>query len=118
MRGPDDTPVGTPKRVIISNIVCSNSVSRPGSIISGIPGRAIGEVKIGSVQILHQGGGTTEDGLFQPPEYEETRPEPTMLVTPPQCTWSRPRLAPRRDESERHAGLPHPHRSALAGPQL
>jgi polygalacturonase len=83
MRGPDDTPVGTLKRVIISNIVCSNSVSRLGSIISGIPGHAIEDVKISNVQILHQGGGTKEDAAFQPPEYEETYPEPTMFVAPP-----------------------------------
>ncbi len=38
MRGPDNTPVGTLKRVIISNLVCSNSVSGLGSVISGIPG--------------------------------------------------------------------------------
>jgi polygalacturonase len=83
MRGPDGVPVGTLKRVIISNIVCSNSVSRLGSIISGIPGHEIEDVKISNVQILHQGGGTKEDAAFQPPEYEETYPEPTMFVAPP-----------------------------------
>ena len=83
MRGPDNTPVGTLKRVIISNLVCSNSVSRLGSIISGIPGHLVEDVKISNVQVLHQGGGTKEDAAFEPPEYEETYPEPTMFVAAP-----------------------------------
>jgi len=83
MRGPDNTPVGTLKRVIISNLVCSNSASRLGSIISGIPGHLIEDVKISNVQILHQGGGTREDAAYQPPEYEDMYPEPTMFVGGP-----------------------------------
>jgi polygalacturonase len=83
MRAPDNTPVGTLKRVIISNLVCSNSVSRLGSIISGIPGHPIEDVKISNVQILHQGGGTREDAAYQPPEYEDMYPEPTMFVGGP-----------------------------------
>jgi polygalacturonase len=83
MRGPDNTPVGTLKRVIISNIVCSNCVSNLGSIISGIPGHPIEDVKIGNIQVLHQGGGTKEDAAYQPPEYEDMYPEPTMFVGGP-----------------------------------
>jgi len=81
MRGPDNTPVGTLRRVIISNLVCSNCVSREGSVISGIPGYRIEDVKISNVQILHQGGGTKEDAAYQPPENEETYPEPTMFLS-------------------------------------
>ena len=80
MRGPDNTPVGTLKRVIISNLVCSNCVSQLGSVISGIPGHLIEDVKISNIQILHQGGGTKEDAAFQPPENEETYPEPGMFL--------------------------------------
>jgi polygalacturonase len=83
MRGPEGTPVGTLKRVIISDVVCSNSAARLGSIISGIPGYNIEDVKISNIQVLHQGGGTAEDAAFQPPEYEETYPEPGMFVAPP-----------------------------------
>jgi polygalacturonase len=83
MRGPDNTPVGTLKRVIISNIVCSNCVSNLGSIVSGIPGHPIEDVKIGNIQLLHQGGGTKEDAAYQPPEYEDMYPEPTMFVGGP-----------------------------------
>ena len=80
MRGPDNAPVGTLKRVIISNVVCSNCVSNLGSIVSGIPGHPIEDVKIGNIQVLHQGGGTIEDATYQPPEYEDMYPEPTMFV--------------------------------------
>ncbi len=83
MRGPDNTPVGTLKRVIIDNLVCSNSAARLGSIISGIPGHEIEDVKISNIQVLHEGGGTKEDAAYQPPEYEETYPEPTMFVSGP-----------------------------------
>ncbi len=83
MRGPDNTPVGTLRRVIINNVVCSNCVSNLGSIISGIPGHLIEDVKIGNIQVLHQGGGTKEDAAYQPPEYEDMYPEPTMFVGGP-----------------------------------
>jgi polygalacturonase len=90
MRGPDNTPVGTLRRVIVSNLVCSNSVSRLGSIISGIPGHLIEDVKISNIQVLHQGGGTKEDAAYQPPEYEETYPEPTMFVSGPRANGRGP----------------------------
>jgi len=83
LRGPEGTQVGTLKRVIISNVVCSNSVSALGSVISGIPGHYIEDVKISNVQILHQGGGTREDAAYQPPEYEDIYPEPDMFTAPP-----------------------------------
>ena len=69
--------------MIISNLVCSNSVSRLGSVISGIPGHLIEDVKISNIQVLHQGGGTKEDAAYQPPEYEDTYPEPDMFTGGP-----------------------------------
>jgi hypothetical protein len=53
-----------------------------GSIISGIPGHYIEDVKISNIQVLHEGGGTKEDAAYQPPEYEDMYPEPTMFVMP------------------------------------
>jgi polygalacturonase len=90
MRGPDEAQVGTLKRVIISNLVCSNCVSNLGSIISGIPGYAVEDVKISNIQILHQGGGTKEDAAYQPPEYEDMYPEPTMFVGGPRSSGRGP----------------------------
>jgi polygalacturonase len=83
LRAPDGAAVGTLRRVIIDNLVCSNSVSGLGSIISGIPGHEIEDVKISNVQIFHQGGGTKEEGAYQPPEYEDIYPEPDMFTAQP-----------------------------------
>jgi polygalacturonase len=83
LRAPDGTAIGTLKRVIINNLVCSNSVSALGSVISGIPGHYIEDVKISNVEIQHQGGGTREDASYQPPEAEDIYPEPDMFTAPP-----------------------------------
>jgi polygalacturonase len=79
MRGPEGVPVGALRRVLISNIVCSNSDSRYGSIISGIPGHAIEDIKISDLYIQHQGGGTSEDAALQPADLEKSYPEPKMF---------------------------------------
>jgi hypothetical protein len=80
LRGPEGTAVGTLKRVIIDNLVCSNSVAGLGSIISGVPGYYIEDVKISNVEIQHQGGGTKEDAAYQPVEAEDVYPEPDMFT--------------------------------------
>ncbi len=79
MRGPEGVPVGALRRVKISNIVCSNSAPRLGSIISGIPGHEIEDVSLNDIYIQHQGGGSEADAAIQPPEKENTYPEPTMF---------------------------------------
>jgi polygalacturonase len=83
LRAPAGTPVGTLKRVIISNVVCSNAMSEQGSIISGIPGHYIEDVKISNVVVLHEGGGTKEAAAYEPPEYMDILPTPPMFVEPP-----------------------------------
>ena len=79
MRGPQGVPVGTLKRVIISNIVCSNAASRLSSIISGIPGHEIEDVRLSDIYIQHQGGGSAQDALAVAPENENAYPEPSMF---------------------------------------
>jgi hypothetical protein len=117
MRAPEGTPIGTLKRVIISNLVCSNSVARLGSIISGIPGHMIEDVKISNVQVQHQGGGTKEDAAFQPPEYEDVYPEPTMFVAAPRQGNGRARGGVFVAEGQARAGKqPPPRRAAAPGP--
>ena len=123
MRAPEGRPVGTLKRVIISNVVCSNSVGRYGSIISGIPGHRIEDVKISNIQVQHQGGGTKEDAAFQPPEYEDIYPEPTMFVSPPRSGNGRSRSGAFVPEGQGRArmgrgGVParEPGRGPNAGP--
>ena len=79
LRAPDGMPVGTVKRVLIDNLVCSNSAAGLGSIISGVPGHEVEDVRISNVTIQHQGGGTAEDAAYQPPENEDIYPEPDMF---------------------------------------
>ncbi len=83
MRGPAGVPVGVMRRVIISNIVCSNTAAYLGSIVSGIPGHPIENVKIGDVYVQHQGGGTKENAALAPAEKEDAYPEPGMFGTMP-----------------------------------
>jgi polygalacturonase len=79
MRGPEGVPVGVLRRVLISNVVCSNSASRISSIISGIPGHPIEDVKLSNIYVQHRGGGTKETAAIQPPELETAYPEPGMF---------------------------------------
>ena len=83
MRGPQGVPVGQLRRILISNLVCSNSASHLGSILSGIPGHRIEDVKLSDIYIQHQGGGTPEQAAIQPPEFENKYPEPNMFGNMP-----------------------------------
>jgi polygalacturonase len=83
MRGPKGAKVGTMKRVIMSDIVCSNSMSRlgGGGIIAGIPGHPIEDIKIHDVYLEHRGSGTKEMAALNPPEAAEddAYPDPDMF---------------------------------------
>jgi polygalacturonase len=84
MRGPAGVPVGVIRRLIISNLTCLSSAGeRICSIISGIPGHPIEDVKLSDITILHQGGGTAAEAALQLPEKEKDYPEPTMFGTTP-----------------------------------
>jgi polygalacturonase len=78
MRGPKDAAVGTLKRILISNITSSAAAQLP-SILSGVPGYFIEDVKISDVYLHQVGGGTAEMARLQPPECEREYPEPTMF---------------------------------------
>ena len=79
MRGPAGVPVGKLRRILISNVVCSNSNASLGSILSGIPGHAVEDIQLNDIYIQHQGGGTAEAAAIQPPEAENNYPEPNMF---------------------------------------
>jgi polygalacturonase len=79
MRGPKEMQIGSLKRVNISNVVVHNSPVRWASIISGIPGHEIEDVKLNNIMIFYPGGGTKEQAAIQPPEKENAYPEPTMF---------------------------------------
>lgn len=80
LRGPKETTkVGALRRVIIDNIVVYNADPKYSSIISGIPGYAIEDVRLSNIRIYAQGGGTKEQAALDPPEREALYPEPTMF---------------------------------------
>ncbi|HEU4391687.1 MAG TPA: right-handed parallel beta-helix repeat-containing protein, partial [Blastocatellia bacterium] len=79
MRGPEGTPVGTLRRVSITDVVVYNADPRYGSIISGIPGHEIEDVWLSNIRILYAGGGTKEQAALEPPEKEKDYPEPRMF---------------------------------------
>lgn len=84
LRGPSgSTKTGVLRRVLISNVVCSNAASRFGCILSGVPGYNIEDVKLQHIYIQHQGGGTKEQATIVPPEDEHKYPEPNMFGTMP-----------------------------------
>lgn len=79
MRGPEGVPVGQLRRVNISDVTVYNADPRYGSIISGIPGHNIEDVRLSNIRIYYQGGGTKEQAALEPPENEEEYPEPSMF---------------------------------------
>lgn len=83
MRGPQGVAVGQLRRILISNVVCSNSAARFGSILTGIPGHAIEDVKLSDIFIEHQGGGTQQQAAIQPRELKAHYPDPNMFGTMP-----------------------------------
>ncbi|MGH9543641.1 MAG: rhamnogalacturonidase, partial [Terriglobales bacterium] len=66
-----------------SNVVVSNCASRQATLISGIPGHDIEDVKLSNILVLHRGGGTKKDAAVQPPELENGYPEPGRFGTMP-----------------------------------
>ena len=79
LRGPKpQTVVGTIKRVLISNVISSNSSLLPG-IVAGVPGHPVEDVKISDVYLQQVGGAGPEKAAIQPPELADHYPEPNMF---------------------------------------
>lgn len=79
MRGPEGTPVGAIRRVQISDVVVSDADPRFASIIAGLPGHPIEDVRLSDIRILYKGGGTRAQAALEPPERETNYPEPSMF---------------------------------------
>ena len=84
LRGPrESTKMGSMKRVLISNLVCFNAPQRQGSILTGIPGSMIEDVKLSNIYIETSGGGTADMAKIVPPEQEHEYPDPGRFgITP------------------------------------
>jgi hypothetical protein len=68
LRAPEGTPIGTIRRVSISNVVVYDADPRYASIISGIPGHDVEDVKLSGIRILYRGGLTLDQVASQPKE--------------------------------------------------
>ncbi|CAN5532115.1 glycoside hydrolase family 28 protein [soil metagenome] len=84
LRGPkgtgnQSTVVGTMQRILVDNFVSYNTNSRVCSILSGIPGFDIKDVKLSNVYIQHQGGNFADLVKVVPPENEDKYPDPGMF---------------------------------------
>jgi polygalacturonase len=79
MRGPVGAPVGTLKRVLISNVTCHGPRNGMPSIISGVPGHDVEDIKISDSIFLHRGGGTAGVAALQLAERPDDYPEPARF---------------------------------------
>jgi polygalacturonase len=79
LHAPPGTPVGTLRRINISDVVVSDADPRYASIIAGIPGNSIEDVKLRNISIQYRGGGTADLADIIPPEDETGYPEPARL---------------------------------------
>jgi len=102
MRAPDGVPIGSIKRVSISDVNVYDADPRYGSIIGGIPEHDVEDVKLRNIRIVYRGGLTLDNVAKQPadlvntfffratggvpprepyatPEREKEYPEPSMF---------------------------------------
>lgn len=79
MRSPEGTPVGTIKRVLISDVNCWNNTSWYGIQITGTPGHYVEDVTIRNVHINYEGGCSKADALKSVPENIKAYPDPWMF---------------------------------------
>ena len=72
MRGSEGVPAGRLRRVNISSIIVYDADPRYSSIISGIPGHDIEDVKLSNIRIYCRGGGTKEQAALVPRRTRES----------------------------------------------
>lgn len=85
MRGPAGVPVGSLKRILVSNVSSYNSSSTYGGagLISGIPGHPIEDLQFANLYMQYRGQGTARTSAVAPPEDEQKYPEPSMFGAMP-----------------------------------
>jgi polygalacturonase len=76
MRGPEGTPVGKLRRINISNVVIYSSNPDYASLVFGIPGYDIEDIRLSNLTILLKGGASKEQADLLVPEKENAYPDP------------------------------------------
>ncbi len=79
LRGPVGTVPGALRRVSISNLLCDAPRAACPSIISGVPGHPVEDIRISDMYMLQKGGGTPAMAAVQPPEEVAAYPDPGRL---------------------------------------
>jgi polygalacturonase len=83
MRGPEGVEIGKLRRVNISNVVIYDANPRYGSMIMGIPGHEIEDVKFSNIRIVVKGGASKEQAAVEVPELEDGYPDPRNFAPIP-----------------------------------
>jgi polygalacturonase len=83
MRGPEGVPVGKLRRVNIDNVVVYNADPRYGSLIVGIPGHDIEDIKLSNIRVLVKGGAPKDQAAVVVPELEDGYPDPRNFAPIP-----------------------------------
>jgi len=83
MRGPEGVPVGKLRRVNISNVVAYGANPDYASLLFGIPGYDIEDVKLDNITILVKGGASKEQAAIVVPEKENAYPDPQEFIKIP-----------------------------------
>jgi polygalacturonase len=78
MRGPAGTPVGTLRRILIDTVTSYDAAPLP-SIIAGVAGHPVEDIKVANVFLHQRGGGSAALAGREPPVEEDGYPEPTMF---------------------------------------
>jgi hypothetical protein len=73
MRGPTGAPVGSFKRVTVSNVVAWDVDPRYAASITGIPGHDIEDVRLSNIRLYYRGGLTQEHFATQPADMVNSR---------------------------------------------
>jgi polygalacturonase len=83
MRGPEGVPVGKLRRININNVVVYDADPRYSSLIMGIPGHEIEDIKLSNIRILVKGGANKEQAEVEVPELEDGYPDPRNFAPIP-----------------------------------
>ncbi len=82
-RGPEGTPVGRARNILISNVIATGIEPMSGIQITGLPGHAVEGVRLENIRLVFQGGGTKADAQRVPPELDKGYPEPSKIGVMP-----------------------------------
>ena len=77
LRGPEGTVIGKARRINISNVIAYSADPKYASLILGLPGYDIEDVRMSNITLLIKGGAPKEQAEIAVPELEKGYPDPT-----------------------------------------